>query len=676
MANRLGHLELPLFPESCERQKRPVNVQTTPRSEEDKGKYFDLQIQHLTNIKESYERSKVRYSEFLDPNLIFKLEIIQPVNEETLRQELNRMDIAVLAPAPQKKGGLWVVFAEDEEAVKFQKKLKLYAEQDRYEFFSALGELVEIPVEDKIGERLSERMLESDEIAYLDVEIWRMEDDRLKMFLSGLDRLISSKGGRITDKLIKQSFCLLRIQASAEIVNGILPLREIAIVDRPPKPYIRYDMLNVPLDAVSIGPPPPADAIAIAVLDSGIFSGHPLLRNAIGDEIAIGTWNSNGIHDGKPVDDVGHGTKVAGIALYGDLKACIESGEFRPEIWILSAKVMYGVENPVTGKIEAKYDEEELLEHQLEEAVKRLSDAYPNCKVFNLSFGDEYKCMFGDKRQFNLAALVDDLSKELGVIFVISAGNLSDYSSRGFPDDYPTYLLEETEDIKIVDPASAALAITVGSITQEYGPSDRSPMDILFSPADTGYPSPFTRVGPGYKGIFTWQDLTIASYSTPSVLASASRPASSRAAMYASIVEPAESMTFGLGTSSRITTPVTARLPEWTTRISCTCSTQKCSRSNRLSWLCSSRSSLTMTRNCASDTALPSPRMRMAMRWRLLSRQVSVSAWPIPNCPSASNFCASGTSLSNDRRALTSRSLTPATSATFSTDQPKRSMRD
>lgn len=500
MAERLGHLELPLFPENYERQKPRTNPRITPRPAEEKGQYFELQVQHLANIRISHERSKARYGEFLDPNLIFKLEVTQPMDEDTLRQELRRMDITVLAPAPQKKG-LWVVFAEDEEVARFQEKLRSYVEQGRYEFFSALGDLVEIPVEDKVGERLGERMLGPDETAYLDVEIWRMQDERLERFLNGLANLISARGGRVTDKLIKRSFCLLRIQGSAETVNEILPLREIALVDRPPKPYIQYGVLSTPLGEVNVGPPPPSNATAIAVVDSGIRSGHPLLQNAVGDEIAVGTWHSSRIREGQPVDDVGHGTKVAGVALYGDLKACIESGEFRPEVWILSAKVLFREQNPVTGEIEAKYDEEELFEHQLDDAVRRLTTAYPNCRVVNLSLGDEYRCMFGDRRQFNLAALVDELSKELGVVFVISAGNLSDFDSRGFPEAYPAYLLEEKEDVKIIDPASAALGITVGSITQEYGPSDRLPMDLLFSPADTSHPSPFTRVGPGYKGM-------------------------------------------------------------------------------------------------------------------------------------------------------------------------------
>jgi hypothetical protein len=258
-------------------------------------------------------------------------------------------------------------------------------------------------------------------------------------------------------------------------------------------------MLTTSSEDIGIGGPPPENATAIGVLDSGILVGHPLLKAAVRDAIAMGTRNSSRIRDGRPEDEVGHGTKVAGIALYGDLYECLQNRQFTPVVWILSAKVMYAETNPINGQVEAKYDEEELLESQLEDAVRRFRKSYPNFRVVNLSLGNEYKRMFGGKRQFNLAALIDELARELQLVFVIAGGNFGDYHRKGYPGKYPEYLLEETEEVKIIDPATAALGITVGSITQPYGPSLRSPSNLLFSPANTNYPSPFTRVGPGYQ---------------------------------------------------------------------------------------------------------------------------------------------------------------------------------
>ncbi len=501
MTERFEHLELPSHVEGLDRRKRGGFPSSTPRTDEEKKEISEIQVQQLANLKKSFTKDKARYREYLDPNLIFKLEIVQSVSEDALRQALRGMDIEVLSPSPDKKG-LWVVFAEDEDAKEFHKKLGLYVTEDRYKTtFNALGQIVEIPPEDKIGERLQEEELGTQEIAYLDVEIWRMEDNRLNKFIDGLGNLIEAGEGEveITDKLIKQSFCLLRVKVNKSIVEELLSLREIASIDRPPKPYITYQLLNTPLEAVSIGQPPPDDATAIAVLDSGILSNHPLLKNAVGDEIAVGTRYSNKIDDDKPGDDVGHGTRVSGIAVYGDIKQCLENGIFQPEVWILSAKVMYA-EKDFNGNIEPKYDEEELLEHQLERAIRECARRQ-NCKVVNLSLGNPYKRMFGHKKQFNLAALVDELAKELKLVFVVSTGNFEEYKHKGYPDTYPDYLLADEEDVKIIDPATSALSITVGSVAQPYGPLNRFQRDLLFSPADTNFPSPFTRVGPGYQGM-------------------------------------------------------------------------------------------------------------------------------------------------------------------------------
>ncbi len=241
MTERFEHLELPSHTESFARQPRKGFPGSVPRTDEEKKEVSEIQVQQFANLKNSFAKDKARYREYLDPNLIFKLEITQTVHEDTLRQNLRGMDIEVLSPAPDKKG-LWVVFAEDEDAQKFHEKLALYVAQDKFKFFNAIGQIVEIPPEDKIGERLHEDELGTQEIAYLDVEIWRMEDGRLDKFIDGLENLIEASNGRITDRLRTKSFSLLRVKANKIIVEELLPLREIATIDRPPQPYITYNL--------------------------------------------------------------------------------------------------------------------------------------------------------------------------------------------------------------------------------------------------------------------------------------------------------------------------------------------------------------------------------------------------------------------------------------------------
>ena len=485
----IEHLKLPFYEKEFERKKRGGR---RIKAREGRRKFSEVQIFNLGKIKHSFEEDKRKFSKFFDPNLIFRIELNQNVDEEEFKKFLERSHIKVISPSPEGKG-FWISLAEDESLEEVKKRLKEYGEKERHKQFDAIECFQPIPKEEKIGEQLKEKPLEDEEEAYLDIEVWRMEDDRLQKFLKGFEELLRFNRGRITDKFITENLCLLRVKINKSTFEEIIRLREICRIDRPPKPYITFQILSLPLEKFEVGESPPSNATAIAILDSGILSNHPLLEKAVGDEIAVPLLSSDKIKEEKPQDDVGHGTKVAGIALYGDIKRCIEERRFNPEIWILSAKVMY--KNDIG---EAEYNPEELLEHQLERAIRYFIENYPNCKVVNISLGDKYKKMFGNKRQFPLATLIDELAKELDIIFVISAGNLNP-EENGYPNRYPNYLIEETPKVKIIDPASSAYAVTVGAVSQEFGPSDRRPQEILFSPAKENYPSPFTCVGLGYK---------------------------------------------------------------------------------------------------------------------------------------------------------------------------------
>jgi len=490
------HLSLPFYEREFERKKRGGGGLS---ARENRKQFSEIQIFNLAKIKKDFDGDKEKFKQFFDPNLLFKIKLNQLPDEEGFIKFLERNRVKVISPSPEGKG-YWISLAEDESLDEVKKRLEKYGEREKYKQFDAIESFEPIPPEEKIGEQLKDRPLQEGEEAYLDIEIWRMEDERLKKFLDGFENLLRDKEGGITDRLITDNLSLLRVKIDKSTFEEVVRLKEISRIDRPPKPYITWKILSIPLEKLEVGESPSEDATAIAILDSGILSNHPLLEKAVGDEISVSLLSSNKIQEDKPQDDVGHGTEVAGIALYGDIKKCIEEKRFQPEVWILSAKVMFKEENPMTGEITATYDESELLEHQLDKAVRYFVNKYPNCKVINISFGDIYKKMFRNKRQFPLATLIDELAKGFDIIFVISAGNLEP-EKNGFPDRYPEYLTEEKEGVKIIDPASSAYAITVGSIAQEFGPLNTRQTEILFSPASIHYPSPFTCAGPGYKGM-------------------------------------------------------------------------------------------------------------------------------------------------------------------------------
>ena len=142
-----------------------------------------------------------------------------------------------------------------------------------------------------------------------------------------------------------------------------------------------------------------------------------------------------------------------------------------------------------------------LIENIVSEAVGYSHVEY-KCRIFNLSYGDENKPYLGGHVR-GLAYLLDRLSRELDVLFVVSTGNFkgSDEIPGDWKDDYPDYLL--TEKARLLDPSPALSALTVGSVARwdqsHYAQRYRQdPREIPI--AHREQPSPFTRCGKSVKG--------------------------------------------------------------------------------------------------------------------------------------------------------------------------------
>jgi hypothetical protein len=295
----------------------------------------------------------------------------------------------------------------------------------------------------------------------------------------------------------------VRAKINKQIFDEIIELKEICRVDRPSLPqfnpfeYTRPDVSTMKFSK------PDNDACGILIIDSGIISNHPMLKRCVGGE--------ENFQDGETEiqDTVGHGTAVAGCAAYGDIEKCLETKNFTPANWIFSAKVLYAERNVLTGGIRAVYDPERLVEHQLKDAVESFlsSQIYP-IRVVNISLGNTneiwHKHYF---RQLPLAALIDELAFDFpNVVFVVSAGNQDPTEFYGTIADiqlnYPVYLTKNP-DFRIINPATASLALTIGSLAGKmHIEHERYGAEHIKTPlAYENQPSPFTRSGFGINGM-------------------------------------------------------------------------------------------------------------------------------------------------------------------------------
>lgn len=220
-------------------------------------------------------------------------------------------------------------------------------------------------------------------------------------------------------------------------------------------------------------------------MDSGINTNHPLLRPAIAESASF-------VIGENEFDQAGHGTAVAGIALYGDLEACNAANYWQPLFWLYNGKVL---------DANANFDEQ-TIEHTIIAAVEHFVEL--GCRIFNLSIGNA-NAPYDGKHIRGISYVLDSLARRHDVLFIVSAGNFSGNEEPPIPqqswrDEYPEYLL--CDESVIIDPAPALNVLTVGSLAKHNATVDaqRYPEISQLSPAAEYQPSPFTRHGPSVKG--------------------------------------------------------------------------------------------------------------------------------------------------------------------------------
>lgn len=487
----LPYLPLPVVIEGLPKKKGKGFPRDGKKRDGTERADFSIKVLDETDkLIRDLSKWKDKYGDAIDPALIFKIEANSNINEK----DLGRMGLKVLGV--DYKDAV-VVFANDDHLIEFRRMVEEYSgeipatqKDAKNAFIHTFDDVCKIMSEDKKGIRLKKEPLQDGEIAELDIELWHMGIDYKKQLLNwkkDVDIMLNDSGGTFIDEYLSRELFIIRAKVPSSILDDILELGQVARVDRPPKNTMNLSKLKgISLDEIGDITSPEDDDPGILVVDSGIISGHPLLKSAIGDAQSF-------IEGKMPIDEAGHGTAVAGIALYGNLEK-YDKMEFNQGLWIYSARICD--EN-------GDYDHEKLLENRLHEAIKYFIDNYDNIRVVNLSIGDTENVYKRGEYQFKLAAFIDELAfdyKDKKLLFVISAGNYDDGETiiesldEKTGSKYPNYLIDDPR-VKIIDPSTSALALTVGSLSLGQGSEYR-----WFSQALAGYekfPSPFTRTGPG-----------------------------------------------------------------------------------------------------------------------------------------------------------------------------------
>lgn len=361
----------------------------------------------------------------------------------------------------------------------------------RRDLFRCIEAVRSMTRDDRIGPRLktfTDTITPETGFFIVNIDVWFNNDRSKKLEIERqIRQALGTQGSQLFGDLFEISGLLLgRAKVNEFSLNALLNLDIICMVELPYEPVgqepfelYSYDFTPIVHDTLE------DDAPLAAVLDSGIYTGNPLLRTVVVAEEEFDTTEHT------TTDLNGHGTGVAGIVVYGDFRSSIENHTFVPRVRICNGKIMHNEEgNPF-------FPEDTRPEKIVNDAITFFHETY-GCRIFNISAGNG-ESIYQGGRQFPWASMLDDLSRELDIVIVVSAGNVSsplinEFASREELMQKSRNQLFAPEH-HLIDPATSALSITVGSITHSAEPA--LPRGAMGNPLSVGckdYPSVFTRI--------------------------------------------------------------------------------------------------------------------------------------------------------------------------------------
>lgn len=196
---------------------------------------------------------------------------------------------------------------------------------------------------------------------------------------------------------------------------------------------------------------PPADgAPSVVLLDTGVATEHPLLKNALLGPLSVVEGISS------PEDTYGHGTKMAGAALYADLGKALEQGSFQATHWIQSVRIL--VE---PGKGSASEENRPYWPRLTVDAVARAErdDDIARRRAYALAVTFRVTPLLPT----SWAQAVDQLAYNggNGRLLCVSAGNVRPEDMFATANAYPESLFQW----KIHEPGQGSNSLTVGAFT-------------------------------------------------------------------------------------------------------------------------------------------------------------------------------------------------------------------
>ncbi len=270
------------------------------------------------------------------------------------------------------------------------------------------------------------------------------------------------------------------LQAATDCIYDVdqapQPLRDLKLLDDAKT----KDIANFQLT------PPHKDAPSVVLLDTGVATGHPLLKSA------ILTATTAGSEIPSPEDTDGHGTKMAGLALYRDVGAAIERGSHDAPHWLQSSRLLVAPGQGLSS--DENYEKWPVLTERAVLAAEKADQRKRN-RAFILAVTRTMQDPPLDGIAPTLwSQAVDQIAfgKGEGRLMIVSAGNARYEQWLALAEQHPQLQLSE----KIHQPAQAVNALTVGAFTARVElPNVKDYAEYRVVATKPGGISPYTSTG-------------------------------------------------------------------------------------------------------------------------------------------------------------------------------------
>ncbi len=336
-------------------------------------------------------------------------------------------------------------------------------------------------------------------------ELWLRERDgveaRVASFAEQTDVTVGQSRLIFSERRVMLIRATARQLASAMgVLDDLAELRRPSIAAQPLADWSLADQSELVHNLADRVSPPAPDAPAICLLDTGVEVGHPLVSPAFASSdahVCNPRWG--------PDDRQGHGTQMAGVALYGDLgQALLSNQPVTLFGWLESVKILPN-QGPNDERLYASLTAQAV---SLPEIARPARDRIFVMAVSAASPQDAPGAELGQPTGWsaaldalaagqaidvsddgNVAILEDEhVSQRL---FFVSAGNVC-----------PPYELDHLtrSDLEPVeDPGQAWNVITVGASTELHDLSSQTEFNHWTPLAPLGELSPFSRTSVGFK---------------------------------------------------------------------------------------------------------------------------------------------------------------------------------